>query len=1211
MSSDMQSLGAIGVDIMARASQFEKEMKEALNTVEKAKKAFEGMEYTTTDVSKALDEAGRSAKSMKEQMKAADKTALMNAATYSTVALGIKRMVSNTTNAFAEYEKAVANAQLVFNGSAQSVIKDMTDMARSARYTSTELIGMAGEFQIMLTGLGQSQKVAKDYAIEFARTAVDLATYWGRPLSEGVRSLQTAIYGRTESLRRMGVGISNAIIKERALSMGYADQAGNATLLGKSLAILALTQERMSLAMDYARNTSGLLINKLRGLRATWTEFMVEFGKHLAVYINPMIDGLTKLLEVVTSLMKNVPGLGKALSGALLGLGTLATLRAGGAIGRIVKAGGLGASAGGTGTAVYTATRLGTGKDTSKFSQAMFGVAAVGMIDNVVSNIKKVGDALVLFMLNPLGAFKKLLSPIATLLKPLVGDLKGMAAVLKIVTTALTAMKAIAIVIAPLAGAVGAVVFAFSSIKKSLQDSNVKKMFDEWSRWFKEAFGLDKEKEKDGKGFWDYTKATSDFMTGFAHVIGVEGAALIDRILGGQSAKALQIEIEYYDDTILKGFRDNIDSTKKANVSMVESTFTLSTRIDEVADKLAKHANAIEKITQKYRPDKVFGEDVAKDMRLAFESKDMRTVSGFREDIYTRLGEMPLREYEDAINELRNSLKDEVEDITNVTYRFALMTDRIMDDEVLSILNKYEDVIKDNLSGDITIDNEALKKIADITIQGDTDALAKYFNSAHELIGSGFLSEDMEHKLGILSAVLKDINLTEPTDGLIKFIEQVAKAISEIDIKIEDGKEVFGGFSKEKFYGIIDDSVKDAENMIRDMEYMFQDINKSYNETTRRMARPELDIFDEFTNMFDRAYESGDEIAVKKFLDDFNELTKDLDNVAHERLDHMIQEYYMDMTGGFFQGTADYDRMFGFLDVMKEYESAETRRQEAVHEMKAELLSSVRMFGDVIEMIEKATELGDPELMDAIARNIADSVDTMDARSRKELFTALEDYYEYSGIEAIKDVLDESRSKVHDAVRTKMLPELGMFEGFTEDLEAAFEMGDMEVLTKIGKNFANAILKMDEEAQFRINDMLNEYLSELGSEFGDDVKKLLNVINTEIFDSLLNETMEEMSNVSTSLDSRLQALSDYEWQRYDRQMKVDSATVRSAGESSSSMALNRALSKIDQPESMSPEQREMHEMKMAQYESVELQRRLLFLQQQHLELLMREEQATF
>ena len=171
--------------------------------------------------------------------------------------------------------------------------------------------------------------------------------------------------------------------------------------------------------------------------------------------------------------------------------------------------------------------------------------------------------------------------------------------------------------------------------------------------------------------------------------------------------------------------------------------------------------------------------------------------------------------------------------------------------------------------------------------------------------------------------------------------------------------------------------------------------------------------------------------------------------------------------------------------------------------------------------------------------------------------------------------------------------------------------GDTESLTRIGKNFADAIIDMDADAQMRISEMFNEYLKEIDPSMGEEARKLIGSINSRLIEKMQSNISEHMESVSSELNRRMTAISDYEWDRYDRQMNVKSASVKSAGESSSSMALNNALSKIEQPSSMSPEQREMHEMKIAQFESVELQRRLLMLQQQHLDLLLREQQFAF
>lgn len=1209
MSGETHNIGKIGVELTADPQKLKSGLKQASDAVKQTEATFKTMGVSVNTATESVKGFSEATKNASNKIKEMDKDMFLGAIAYSTVALGVRKMASQMTDAFAKYEKAVSNAQLVFNGSADSIIKDMSDMASKARYTRTELIEMVGQFQVMLTGLGQSQNVAKDYAKEFSKVAVDLSTFWGRPLTEGVRALQTAIYGRTESLRRMGVGISNAIIKERALSMGYADQAGNATLLGKSLAILRLAQERMSVAMNYARETSGLLINRLRGLRTAWTEFMVEFGKHLSTFVTPMIEGLTRLLEVVTSLIQKTPLLGKALSVALLGIGTLGAVKAGGAFTRLLRVSERSMPVHSS-VMFYTARQASNKGGMSSLSAGIAGINILNMLKNSGEMLRKIGSSIVSFINKPAILFSAIIGKLAKVITPITTALKSVFAggILKTLSGWLSKLVS---AFGPFALAVSTAYIGIKSFLRSLEDENVKKMFSEIKYAMSPFVKLLKDILPSLNIISTLIKSLGNFLfyvvEGF-NLLGNAIGAFVSTISKGYTFKDALDDMRY--DVKVRAeklYNPQETSVKKA----VRSVDMLSTSVSVVEDKMLKHAEAIEKITEKYRPGIATGKEIAKDISLAFESGDMNTVSRLRDSISENLAGMSLDDYLDTIEQLRKSIGEEIEIINNKTYRFASVKDRIFNKDVLDKIDEYKDIIQNNLIGAIEIDPTVFESIEKDLYDKKEDVISNYFRN-YKAILSGKLDDPVEkRKLEILYGFLKDINTTEITDELVNFIDQVTKAVKDIDIKIVDGKEIFGIMQKEKDLGVIDEAITDAINIKNDIIFMFEDIEKSYNKSISDAARPEIGIFDKMLEEFNKVHETGDSFAVEKFAKDFSELTKDIDYETSKRLDEMINGYYMGLAEGFFDGTADYEKMSDFLKVMEEYETAEDKRKQAIRDMHANLLPGLRAFEEIADMLKEAASLDDSSLYDSIKRNIEDTVKGMDFKDLKDLFDALSKYYDESGIKEVKDILDESKKIASGSLKQKLFSEIGTFEGFKEDIEAALSFGDTESLTRIGKNFADAIIDMDADAQMRISEMFNEYLKEIDPSMGEEARKLIGSINSRLIEKMQSNISKHMESVSSELNRRMTAISDYEWDRYDRQMNVKSASVKSAGESSSSMALNNALSKIEQPSSMSPEQREMHEMKIAQFESVELQRRLLMLQQQHLDLLLREQQFAF
>lgn len=140
--------------------------------------------------------------------------------------------------------------------------------------------------------------------------ASDFGSVMNIEVGESLRLFQSGLAGESEPLRKFGIDVSAATVKQVALNEGIFDGVGVMSeaekVQGRYAAIMAQTAKT---AGDFA-NTSEGLANRQKILGAQWEEMQATIGKELE-------PAMIKLLSVATKLIPVVGKLGVAVANSL------------------------------------------------------------------------------------------------------------------------------------------------------------------------------------------------------------------------------------------------------------------------------------------------------------------------------------------------------------------------------------------------------------------------------------------------------------------------------------------------------------------------------------------------------------------------------------------------------------------------------------------------------------------------------------------------------------------------------------------------------------------------------------------------------------------------------------------------------------------------------------------------------------------------------
>jgi hypothetical protein len=153
----------------------------------------------------------------------------------------------------------------------------------------------AGTFGNMLVPMGYARREAAGMSQRMVELGADLASFNDADPTETLDALRSGLAGETEPLRRFGIFLSDARLKQQALSMGLYDGKGALDAQAKSAATYALILKDSSDAQgDFAR-TSDSLANQQRTLKGQYENLTATLGQKVL----PMLSFLVKNIDSV------------------------------------------------------------------------------------------------------------------------------------------------------------------------------------------------------------------------------------------------------------------------------------------------------------------------------------------------------------------------------------------------------------------------------------------------------------------------------------------------------------------------------------------------------------------------------------------------------------------------------------------------------------------------------------------------------------------------------------------------------------------------------------------------------------------------------------------------------------------------------------------------------------------------------------------------
>lgn len=320
-------------------------------------KATQSAEKTARSFEKRMESISSKAKSIGDKLSGIG-TALTVGVT-TPLAVAGKGMV----DAASDFDENLNKISVAFGDSADDVKAWADTATESFGLSMNQALEATSLFGDMATSMGISQSEAASMSTSLAGLAGDMASFKNIGIDEAMTALNGVFTGETESLKQLGIVMTEVNLQEFADGLGlvYKDMTQAEKVQLRYNYVMAMSKNAIG---DYARTSDGTA-NSMRTFQASVENLAITLGQNLLPIVTPIIQKATEMVNAFAAadpelqqLVLKIAGIAAAAGPALLVIGKMVSVfgSASGAIGllsgKIAALGGMKAALSGVFTAI-------------------------------------------------------------------------------------------------------------------------------------------------------------------------------------------------------------------------------------------------------------------------------------------------------------------------------------------------------------------------------------------------------------------------------------------------------------------------------------------------------------------------------------------------------------------------------------------------------------------------------------------------------------------------------------------------------------------------------------------------------------------------------------------------------------------------------------------------------------------------------------------
>lgn len=219
-------------------------------------------------------------------------------------ALGAANFAKDAIGAASDLNESVSKTGVIFGDTAGEIEAWAKTAAKNIGQSKVQALDAASTFATFGKSAGLTGQDLVDFATKNSQLASDLASFNNTSPEEAIEAIGAALRGESEPIRKYGVLLDDATLRQRALTLGLVKNTKEAlTPQQKVLAANAEIYAQTSAAQgDFARTSDGLA-NRQRILKAQFEDLKGRLGSGVLPVVNKvagfLVDNMIPAFERV------------------------------------------------------------------------------------------------------------------------------------------------------------------------------------------------------------------------------------------------------------------------------------------------------------------------------------------------------------------------------------------------------------------------------------------------------------------------------------------------------------------------------------------------------------------------------------------------------------------------------------------------------------------------------------------------------------------------------------------------------------------------------------------------------------------------------------------------------------------------------------------------------------------------------------------------
>jgi len=207
--------------------------------------------------------------------------------------------ISTAVNAATSLGEETSKSAVIFGGAA-SEIQKFADNSVAIGLSRQAALQATGSFGNLFTAMGLGSNQAAEYATTMTALGADLASFNNATVEESVLAIGAALRGEAEPIRRFGVLLDEATLKQAALSAGLISSTSSSLTpaIKAQAAYAAILQQTTKAQGDFAR-TGDSLANLSRVIQAQTSNIFTDIGSAFEPLYQSIASATSQVLTAV------------------------------------------------------------------------------------------------------------------------------------------------------------------------------------------------------------------------------------------------------------------------------------------------------------------------------------------------------------------------------------------------------------------------------------------------------------------------------------------------------------------------------------------------------------------------------------------------------------------------------------------------------------------------------------------------------------------------------------------------------------------------------------------------------------------------------------------------------------------------------------------------------------------------------------------------